>query len=80
MGGHELLKAVGYWRPDDGSEAGQSSDLPDPRWLRRGWRNRERGRTLAYLRAGHKYETYRGYSYYRFWLCWPRRGSWGIVT
>ena len=76
MGAHELLKAVGYWRPNDGSEWGCASELPDPRWLvRRGWRTRERGRILAYLRSGHEYERYAGYSYCRFWLCWtpPRR-------
>jgi hypothetical protein len=70
MGNQELLKAVGYWRPNDGSEVGQRIELPDPRWLvRRGWRHRDRRRILAYLRAGHTYEQYAGYSYCRFWLC-----------
>src|SRR5262245_48470650 len=71
MGGLELLKAIGYWRPNDGSGAGHDSDLPDPRWfVRRGRGNGERGRILAYLRAGREYERYAGYSYCRFWLCW----------
>ena len=71
MGGYELLKAVGYWRSNDGSEVSHKSELPDPRWLvRRGWRSRERRQILAYLRSGREYKRYAGYSYCRFWMCW----------
>ena len=75
----EPLKAVGFWRPNaDWDDWWAPSELPDPHWLvRRGWRLRERRRILAYLRSGHRFEAYAGWSYCRFWLCptWPSRSG-----
>src|SRR5262249_20587777 len=73
------------WRPTDDWDAWRApSDLPDPRWLvRRNWRRRERRKGLGYLRSGHAYAGYAGYSYCRFRLCWtrPRRvGFFGLTV
>jgi hypothetical protein len=54
MASPPVLRAVGYWRPNrDWDDSWAASDLPDPRWVvRRGWRLRDRGKILAYLRSG----------------------------
>jgi hypothetical protein len=74
LSGHELLKGVGYWRAnDDWDTWNASKHLPDPRWLvQRNWRRRERKQIVEYLRTGHTYAAYAGYSYCRFWLCLTR--------
>jgi hypothetical protein len=66
----EPLKVIGFWRPYWPESVWVPSELPDVTWLvRRGWRLRERGRILAYLRSGHTFLACAGFSTCRFWLC-----------
>jgi hypothetical protein len=66
----EPLRGLGYWADaDDWNAWLGGSELPHPLWLvRRGWRSRERRRILAYLRSGHVYAAYKGFSSCRFLL------------
>jgi hypothetical protein len=60
MGKSKLLRAVGYWREE-------LELLPHPRWfVRPRWRHTERPRIIAYLRSGHVYASYLGFSWCRF--------------
>jgi hypothetical protein len=51
--------------------------------VRRNWRLKERRQILAYLRSGHGFEAYAGFSTCRFWLCpmLPPRplGNWDLT-
>lgn len=69
------LRAVGYWR-EPGS---LSSDLPDPRdYVDRSWDEQERDLVIAYLRAGHVFEEWRGISVCRYGNdCWTPRSKMG---
>ncbi len=57
-----LPQGVGYWWSED-----EYPMLPHPRHLvEPGWRQQERDMILAYLRAGHPYAYWPGYSWCRF--------------
>ena len=61
MGVGPSLKAVGYWRVPGARQ------WPRPQWLvRPGWRGEERESIAAYLRSGHVFVGWLGYSFCRF--------------
>lgn len=55
-------KDVGYWQSEEWEPY-----LPHPRYLvEPGWRKNERSLIVAYLKSGHQYSRWQGYSYCRF--------------
>ncbi len=68
LGDDSCLKAVGYWQSD-----GWSVYFPHPKYLvEPEWRESERDRIIAYLRAGHECGHWCGYSYCRFGCFSPK--------
>jgi uncharacterized protein (DUF952 family) len=65
-GERRVLRAVGYWKSDHGSD----DRFPDPRSLvQPGWHAEEIDRIIAYLKSGRRFEAWLGDSYCRFG-CW----------